>query len=193
VAPPAVVAPGRPVWSNNRIMGSVLRPGLDDPLPIPALGDGAVTLRPWREDDLPALIAAASDPLIQRFRYSLPSSEADARRWLQALAPDRLAGRRLEMAITRDAEAVGSISLAGAGGATAELRYWLLAGARGQGLASAAVRLVAAWAMQELGVERLALKVEPENEASRRLAERCGFVLEERRPRCLTFRTPRAS
>jgi RimJ/RimL family protein N-acetyltransferase len=186
-------------------MASVLRPGSGDSLPIPSLSDGRVILRPWGDEDLPTVIAAASDALVQRFRYSVPSFEADARRWLEVLEPDRVAGRRLELAIATDVGAVGSISLTGTEQATAELRYWLLASARGHGLASAAVRLLTSWAMRDLGIARLVLNVEPENEPSRRLADRCGFVLEEQLRSCwdgsrgdllvyvLTSRTPRAS
>src|SRR5204863_6972330 len=53
--------------------------------------------------------------------------------------------------------------------------YWLLSTARGRGLATRAVRLVSGWALRELGLTKLRLTTEPENERSRRVAERSGF------------------
>ena len=53
--------------------------------------------------------------------------------------------------------------------------YWLLAGARGRGLATRAVRLISDWAIEDLGIKRLRLFTEPANERSQRVAERSGF------------------
>jgi len=40
---------------------------------------------------------------------------------------------------------------------------------------SRAVRLLAAWAFDDLHLARLQLTTDPENRASQRVAERCGF------------------
>lgn len=58
------------------------------------------------------------------------------------------------------------------------MSYWVVSEARGQGVAVGAVRLLAGWALGDLGLVRLELFVEPENVASQRVAERCGFVRE---------------
>ena len=50
--------------------------------------------------------------------------------------------------------------------------------ARGRGVATHAVRLIAGWAFTELGLARLELTCGPDNEASQRVAERCGFTRE---------------
>lgn len=60
---------------------------------------------------------------------------------------------------------------------SAEAFYWLSAEARGRGVASRALTLVADWVF-EGGVERLVLLVHPENESSHRVAQRCGFTRE---------------
>src|SRR5207244_3632038 len=44
--------------------------------------------------------------------------------------------------------------------------YWLLAHARGKGLATSALRLVARWAFDALGVKRIGLNTDPRNVAS---------------------------
>jgi RimJ/RimL family protein N-acetyltransferase len=56
--------------------------------------------------------------------------------------------------------------------------YWLLPEARGQGLASRAVKLVSRWALRDLDLARLALLTETANRQSQRVAERSGFQRE---------------
>jgi RimJ/RimL family protein N-acetyltransferase len=53
--------------------------------------------------------------------------------------------------------------------------YWLRPEARGRGVATHATRLLAAYATDVLRVERLELTAAPDNEASMRVADRCGF------------------
>ena len=56
--------------------------------------------------------------------------------------------------------------------------YWLAPHARGRGIATRAVRLLARWAFADLGIERLQLTCGPDNAASQRVAERAGFTRE---------------
>ena len=55
-----------------------------------------------------------------------------------------------------------------------ELAYLAREAGRGRGLMTRAVRLLCDWLFEE-GVGRLELRTHPDNEASQRLAERCGF------------------
>lgn len=64
----------------------------------------------------------------------------------------------------------------GAGRGT--VSYWVAAPARGRRAATRALRLLADLALDELGLERPEVLVEPENIRSQRAAERCGFVRE---------------
>ena len=154
------------------------------PFPDPPLTDGACALRPWNRDDLPDLLAAAADPLVHRYRYSLPGDGAAAHAWLAAVERDRLSGERLELAVTaaETPRAVGSASLWGfhRRNGAAMVSYWLAPGGRGRGLATGAVRLLAGWAFDVLEQQRLALQVEIENVTSQHVAERCGFRCEGR-------------
>jgi RimJ/RimL family protein N-acetyltransferase len=59
-----------------------------------------------------------------------------------------------------------------------ELGFWLRDSARHQGYMQEAARLVIDFAIHRLGAARLQLRIDPRNEASCRLAERCGFVRE---------------
>ena len=60
----------------------------------------------------------------------------------------------------------------------AAVGYWLRPEARGRGAATIALQLVARWAFDEVGVQRLELTTAPENVASQRVAERAGFIRE---------------
>jgi len=57
----------------------------------------------------------------------------------------------------------------------ADVGYWLAAPARGRGQATRAVRLVAGWAFDTLGLERLELRAQRGNHASQAVAARAGF------------------
>jgi len=59
----------------------------------------------------------------------------------------------------------------------AEIGYWLRADARGRGLMTRALVLIAAAALEQ-GAARVQLRADVENVASRRVAERAGFTLE---------------
>ncbi len=156
------------------------------PLPEPALSDGGLVLRAWDEQDVLVVLAAGLDRLISRYRYSLPRTADAARSWITATETQRLAGERLELAITEHSTPVGSVALADIAHGNAMVRYWLLPEARGRGLASRAVRLLAGWAFSTLGLGRLAAFIELENRASGAVVERCGFVEEGRLRRHIT-------
>jgi RimJ/RimL family protein N-acetyltransferase len=59
-----------------------------------------------------------------------------------------------------------------------EIGYWLRADAVGRGYASETVQLLARMAFDDLGANRVQLRIDPSNIRSLRLAERLGFVLE---------------
>lgn len=61
---------------------------------------------------------------------------------------------------------------------TAGIGYWMLARARGRGCATAAAGLLTRWAIAEAGLRRIEGLVEPDNIASIRVLERCGFQRE---------------
>src|SRR5204862_6822759 len=60
----------------------------------------------------------------------------------------------------------------------AEIGYWLAAHARGSGVVTRAVELLARWALHDLGLARLALTTDAENAASQAVARRAGFTRE---------------
>ena len=62
----------------------------------------------------------------------------------------------------------------------AGIGYVVVERARGRGLASAAVSLVADWALADAGLVRVEAFVEPSNAASQRVLEKAGFAREGR-------------
>ncbi|MDP8942758.1 MAG: GNAT family N-acetyltransferase [Actinomycetota bacterium] len=147
------------------------------------LGDGVVTLRGWRADDVPWLVEACQDPEIPRWTVvPSPYSEADARAFVAMQSDRRSAGEAAPFAIASgdDDSPLGSIEItmhdwrSGRG----EVGYWIAAPARRRGVAMRALALVVRWGFETLDLGRLELLAEPENEASQRLAERAGFTRE---------------
>ena len=62
--------------------------------------------------------------------------------------------------------------------AEVELGYMVARAARGRGAATAMLRLLTAWAFAEAGALRARLVIDVDNAASRRVAERAGYVRE---------------
>lgn len=142
-------------------------------------GDG-VLLRPMREDDLPALVVAAADPLVLRFLQALPDpyTAEFATHWLTEVVPATWASGGAQFAITEpgDGMLLGQLSLFEVSERTGSCHvgYWLGAAGRGRGLASAAATAAAAWAFRH-GMMRLQLSADVDNVASQRVALRAGF------------------
>jgi [ribosomal protein S5]-alanine N-acetyltransferase len=67
------------------------------------------------------------------------------------------------------------------------LGYWVVPPERGQGVATAAVRLAVPWALHALDLHRLKAWVEPENLASQCVLHSTGFQLEGRLRNFLTI------
>ncbi|MGH3389953.1 MAG: GNAT family N-acetyltransferase [Actinomadura sp.] len=153
--------------------------------PVPPLAGDVVRLRPWDEADVPGIVLAFSDPVMQRFSWRSTSlyTDTDARGYFAEQEEARLRGEALDFALVepRDQSVVlGCVSLHEfrPDQGCAAVGYWLAPEARGRGVATQAVRLLARWAFAELGIARLELTCGPDNEASQRVAERCGFTRE---------------
>ncbi len=152
--------------------------------PAPTLADDVVLLRPWREDDVPAMVLAFRDPVMQQFSWrTAPYTETDARGYFAEQELARLRGDELNFALVdpHDQDVVlGAISLyeVRLDRGCAAVGYWLAAKARGRGVATQSVRLLAGWAFADLGVARLELTCGPDNAASQQVAGRCGFSRE---------------
>jgi RimJ/RimL family protein N-acetyltransferase len=147
---------------------------------LPTLRDGDLVLRPKRIEDVDAITAACQDPEIPRWTLvPSPYTRADAEAFLRSSAEDEAAGRSANfLAVDAGDRLLGSFSVMeldrepGYG----EIGYWVAAEARGRGVATRAVRLLAQWALAELGLTRIEILAHKDNPASRRVAEKAGFA-----------------
>jgi RimJ/RimL family protein N-acetyltransferase len=139
-------------------------------------------LTPLAARHLPALRDLVQDPDVQRFtRVPVPAPPEWIETWLAFYEQGREDGTRegfaiedpggaflgLVFAVTIDAEA-----------ATTELGYVVAPAARGRGLASRALLELTDWAFRERDMLRAELKISTANEASKRVARRCGYACE---------------
>lgn len=148
--------------------------------PLPeSLADGFVLLRPWRAGDLPQRYEGFADELCQR--HSWPRVEPPTRAEVdEAFARP---GDDLNLAIAdaaRPDRIWGAMSVYDLSDAQhrAAIGYWVAPWARGRGVATRSLRLLAGWTFAAFGLERLELTCGPDNPASARVAERCGFTRE---------------
>lgn len=149
--------------------------------PPDPLRDDVVVLRPWSPDDVEALVDGFGHPSVtQWFPVEVPFTGSPGR-----LSPTRRRRRgsptnatfavvHAETGILAGGVDVDEIDWAARSG---DVGYWLAVSARGRGrgLATRAVRLVARWALADVGLARLTLLAEPGNAASLAVAARVGF------------------
>lgn len=153
--------------------------------PEPPLSDGVVTLRLWGEDgDVEAITAACNDPAIAEFLDLIPApyTPDDARAYIAICREGWADGTLTNFAIAsaETGAALGSIGIRWLepDQGVAEVGYWMAPGARANGLCTRAVRLVSRWVLEDCGVERLQLRADEVNPASRKVAEKAGFTQE---------------
>ena len=156
--------------------------------PIPRLheplGGGRVVVRDAAERDIPeVLIAYQDDPqLHRRMGEARPPSGAELGGWAKTEDADRAAGVRAALTVLEPGSDVcrGQVYVHHLDWdhARAEIGMWLAPEARGRGLASEALRLVAAWLLGACGLQRLQILTEPDNQPMHRAAAAAGFVRE---------------
>ncbi len=153
-----------------------------DPLSeqLTILSDGTITLRPWEPTDAEAVFAACQDAEIARFLpVPLPYTEEVARQFVANRRADWDSDDERSFAITDAAtgRVLGSIARHQRAEHRAEFGYWVAPEARGQGVATRALRLIADWSFAQ-GFLRLELFTHPDNSASGAVAQRAGFEFE---------------
>jgi RimJ/RimL family protein N-acetyltransferase len=146
----------------------------------PVLSDGMVTLDAFQLQDAESHLAGEDEELARRFgwfpnRSTLAGVRESIARWQQEWAtggPTRAFALRLAVG----GELVGGCELRMRGDGTASMSYWTFAAYRRRGLATRAVRLASGCAFGTLGLSQIELDIEPDNTASRGVAQRAGFT-----------------
>ena len=142
-------------------------------------------LYPAAREQMEAFIAAETDPELKKaFGEML---EGCLRH------PDQWQWYAMWMIELRDGTHVGDLCFKGLDtSGTAEIGYGILEDCQGQGYAAEAVDAAVLWALSQPAVTRVEAETDPNNRASRRVLEKCGFhpsgVIGEEGPRF--FREP---
>jgi RimJ/RimL family protein N-acetyltransferase len=148
--------------------------------PDPPLQAGEVLLRPFRVEDAQGVVAACTDPAILRFTFMKEGLTRDeAVEWIERSNARWADGHpRFASVDAVDDRLLGQVGAAvDARLGSAEAYYWVAPDDRGRGVAVTALTLLGDWLFAN-GVERLYLLVHPDNDASNRVAHRCGFTRE---------------
>ncbi|TWD79780.1 RimJ/RimL family protein N-acetyltransferase [Kribbella amoyensis] len=138
--------------------------------PLRLEGDGLV-LREWERGDLVAMSDLFDNPEVAywtplRSPFDLDAAQA----YYDAAHTDN---GRIHLAITTDGgRPLGEVML---NGKTAALGYAVGPAYRGQGLAVRALGVLTKYAHEVLGLPRVILEIEPDNDASSSVARRSGY------------------
>jgi RimJ/RimL family protein N-acetyltransferase len=161
----------------------------------PVLQAARVRLEPIGAQRASALLAGRPEPgLAWEEGFPMPPLLAILRRVVaEPDGPVRFGPFFAYVVIRRaDGLAVGDAGFHGPPGADGdvEVGYALVPGARGAGLATESVALLAEWALAQPGVSTVSARVDPDNPASVRVLERLGFVADGRSGEHLRYVLP---
>ncbi|MEE1772934.1 GNAT family protein [Streptomyces sp. JV185] len=153
-----------------------------------ALDLGDAVLRPWSRADagsealLDALVTAAADPAIALWNPMAAADRDAAGAWVEARDGGWERGTAASFAIVDaiDGTLLGCVNLRWVDRADglAMIGYWLLPTARGRGLATRGVAAVTSWGFATADARRIEIAHAVGNEASCRVADRCGYLPE---------------
>jgi RimJ/RimL family protein N-acetyltransferase len=152
-------------------------------LPDPPLADEVVRLRAFTLDDVDWVTDGCRDPDVARFTgVPRPYEPDDAREWIGRHADGRASGEGMHLAVTAadDGAPLGSVGLQRIAWdqLRGEIGYWIAPWGRGRGAAPSGVRLLAAYAFEAAGLERIEVIPYVDNPASQRVAEKAGCTRE---------------
>lgn len=140
-----------------------------------------LTLRPWRPSDATALLAACQDPEIARWAgLPQPFQVTDADAFIEGALEMWGDGTGAPFAIVETASdrLLGAVTRFGPEGHQATFGCWVVPQARGRGIGTRVLRLLAEWTLATTPVLRLHVFIMVGNEISERMVERAGFQRE---------------
>jgi RimJ/RimL family protein N-acetyltransferase len=151
--------------------------------PDPPLSDGRIRLEPLAQRDRGDAWLMAQDDDVKRFTYF--PADADERwiadwiaRYERGWHDRTCTGFSIRAADDDSFVGFAAIVRLDLEAREGEIGYVVSPAARGRGAAAAAVSLLSGWGFDALGLERLELRIDDANRASRRVAERAGYQLD---------------
>lgn len=144
------------------------------------LRDGQnLLLRRHRPEDADGIWEQCQDPEMARFTtIPVPYGRSDVDWFLNHVATGWAEGRLAAFAIEIAGRFAGTADLRLQAGRWAEVGFGLAPWARGRGLMTRALRLLLEWGFTELALDGIQWRAVVGNEGSRRVALKCGFVIE---------------
>jgi RimJ/RimL family protein N-acetyltransferase len=144
------------------------------------LRDGRdLVLRRHQDCDIDAMIEQCRDDDMRRWTgVPVPYDRSDAQRFLDQVARGWADATMAAFALQVDERFAGSLDLRFEGAGWAEVGFGLAPWARGRHVMRRSVNTVLDWAFAEVGLAGVSWRAQVGNEASRKVAEACGFTLE---------------
>jgi [ribosomal protein S5]-alanine N-acetyltransferase len=149
------------------------------PVSQPTLSNGALTLRPLREEDISAIYEACQDPSISAFtRVPYPYDKEMAEEFVRGSDLSYRNHQGIVFAIEKDGAFAGTIGLHGIQltDHCAEVGYWVEKSHRGNGLCTAALQSILDFSLNIMDFRRIEGMADFNNFASQRVMERAGMV-----------------
>jgi len=143
----------------------------------PTLRDGDLVLRPWTLADSEPTRLLHDAEIARWFDFPSTAPTSDEHRaWIERTAREWAdAHSKVTYLVEWRGQKAGSVDIRQQEPAVGVLSWAVYAPFRGRGIASRSVRLLVAWAFEELGLDRVEAHVNPENHASVRTALRAGL------------------
>ncbi|AUH43995.1 GNAT family N-acetyltransferase [Streptomyces sp. CMB-StM0423] len=152
--------------------------------PDVSLSTDRLVLRPFDEEDVPALTEMMNDEAVTAWTQAPhPYTRDDACDWVTRVAPaERTGGRGIVFAVSEflTQRLVGVVHLRRTDWRTlaAEVSYVVAPWARGEGYAAESVLAVARWLFDVQKFERLELRTAADNTAAQQVAQKLGGISE---------------
>ncbi|AKH81403.1 acetyltransferase [Streptomyces sp. CNQ-509] len=152
--------------------------------PDVSLSTDRLVLRPFDEEDVPALTEMMNDEAVTAWTQAPhPYTGDDAYDWVTRVAPaERTGGRGIVFAVSEflTQRLVGNVHLRRTDWRTlaTEARFVVAPWARGEGYAAESVLAVARWLFDVQKFERLELRTAADNTAAQQVAQKLGGISE---------------
>src|SRR5438477_1976676 len=150
------------------------------------LSEGAILIRPYRQEDTDALYAAVRESIAEVSPW-LPWCHEDysieeSREFVSTRGKSAADGEWYSFGVFEkdSGKFLGGVGLNFINRVhmMANLGYWVRSSSAGRGVATAATRLAARFGFEELGLQRIEIVAAVENIPSQRVAEKAGAVRE---------------
>lgn len=128
-----------------------------------------LTIRTASEEEMRKIIESETDDIMRKAYSEMLQGCLDH--------PEQWVWYAIWIMERKDGSPVGDLCFKGLNGdGSVEIGYGVNEPQQKQGYATEAVNAAATWALRQPGVTRVEAETEPENRASQRVLEKCGFV-----------------